>query len=154
MAAPDEEFDRLLEVMRRAAAALRDADVPHALACGLAVWARGGPKTEHDVDFMIRRDDVEAAVRAFEAAGHETEDPPEGWLRKTWVDGILVDLIFDPNAGPVDDGVFERAEEMEVHAMRMRVAALEDVIVQKLLALNEQDPDYSSVLELARSLRE
>jgi hypothetical protein len=28
------------------------------------------------------------------------------------------------------------------------------VLVQKLLALSEQEPDYSSVLELARSLRE
>ena len=38
--------------------------------------------------------------------------------------------------------------------MRMKVAALEDVLVQKLLVLGEQEPDYSSVLELARSLRE
>jgi hypothetical protein len=38
--------------------------------------------------------------------------------------------------------------------MRMPVARLEDVLVQKVLALNEQKPDYSSVLELARSLRE
>jgi hypothetical protein len=38
--------------------------------------------------------------------------------------------------------------------MRMKVAALEDVLVQKLLALKEQEPDYSSVLELARALRE
>jgi hypothetical protein len=36
----------------------------------------------------------------------------------------------------------------------MKVASLEDVLVQKLLALSEQEPDYSSVLELARSLRE
>jgi hypothetical protein len=28
------------------------------------------------------------------------------------------------------------------------------VLVQKLLALSEQEPDFSSVLELARSLRE
>jgi hypothetical protein len=41
-----------------------------------------------------------------------------------------------------------------VHATRLKVAALEDVLVQKLLALSEQNPDYSSVLELARSLRE
>jgi hypothetical protein len=34
------------------------------------------------------------------------------------------------------------------------VSALEDVFVQKLLALSEQQPDYSSVLELARALRE
>jgi hypothetical protein len=49
---------------------------------------------------------------------------------------------------------FERAEELEVHAMRMKVAALEDVLVQRLLALKEQEPDFSSVLELARALRE
>ena len=50
--------------------------------------------------------------------------------------------------------MFERAEELEVHATRLKVAALEDVLVQKLLALSEQEPDFSSVLELARSLRE
>ena len=63
-------------------------------------------------------------------------------------------LIFEPQDGPIDDGTFERAEELEVHAMRMKVAALEDVLVQKLLALREQEPDFSSVLELARALRE
>ena len=65
-----------------------------------------------------------------------------------------MDLIFDPQDGPIDEHTFERAEEVEVHAMKMKVAALEDVLVQKLLALGEQQPDYSSVLELARSLRE
>ena len=34
------------------------------------------------------------------------------------------------------------------------VASLEDVLTQKVLALSEQRPDFSSVLELARSLRE
>jgi predicted nucleotidyltransferase len=83
-----------------------------------------------------------------------TESPPEGWLLKAYDDEVLVDLIFDPQGGPIDDGIFERAEELEVYAMRMKVAALEDVLVQKLLALKEQEPDYSSVLELARALRE
>ena len=39
-------------------------------------------------------------------------------------------------------------------AMPLRVASLEDVMVTKLLSVNEQDPDFASVLELARSLRE
>ena len=82
------------------------------------------------------------------------ETPPEGWLLKAYGDDILIDLIFDPRGGTIDDGVFERAEDLEVHATRLRVAALEDVFVQKLLALSEQQPDYSSVLELARALRE
>jgi len=36
----------------------------------------------------------------------------------------------------------------------MPVASLEDVMVTKLLALNEQKLDYSSVLETARAVRE
>jgi predicted nucleotidyltransferase len=73
---------------------------------------------------------------------------------KAWVDDVLVDLIFDPQDGPVDEDVLERAEELEVYAMRMKVARLEDVLTQKVLTVTEQQPDFSSVLELARSLRE
>jgi hypothetical protein len=36
----------------------------------------------------------------------------------------------------------------------MLVASLDDVMTTKLLSINEQSPDFTSVLELARSLRE
>jgi predicted nucleotidyltransferase len=150
----EQEFERLLEAMKKAAGILRDADVPFVLGGGLACWARGAPKTEHDVDFLVKPADAERAVEVLEHAGLRTERPPEGWLLKAYDDGVLIDLIFDPNGGRIDDDLFARAEEMEVHATRLKVAALEDVLVQKLLALSEQNPDYSSVLELARSLRE
>jgi predicted nucleotidyltransferase len=150
----DPEFRELLDAMKHAGAILNDADVPWILGGGLACWARGGPETEHDVDFLIRPEDAERARDAFAASGLKTERPPEGWLVKAWVDSVLVDLIFDPQDGPVDDGVLERAEELEVYAMRMKVARLEDVLTQKVLTLSEQQPDFSSVLELGRSLRE
>ena len=151
----EREFEQLLGTMKQAARALDEAGVPYVLGGGLACWARGAPKTEHDVDFLVKPQDAERAQEALAEAGMRTETPPEGWLLKAYdANGVLIDLIFDPNGGTVDDALFERAEEMEVRAMRMNVAALEDVIVQKLLALNEQRPDYSSVLELARSLRE
>ena len=151
----DQDFDSLLAAMKKAAGGLREADVPFVLGGGLACWARGGPKTEHDVDFLVRPDDAERAREALERAGMRTEKPPEGWLLKAYDEGgVLVDLIFDPQGGAVDDAIFERADDLEVHATRMKVAALEDILVQKLLALSEQEPDYSSVLELARSLRE
>lgn len=150
----EQEFERLLEAMKKAAGILRDADVPFVLGGGLACWARGAPKTEHDVDFLVKPADAERAVEVLAHAGLRTERPPEGWLLKAYDDGVLIDLIFDPNGGRIDDDLFARAEEMEVHATRLKVAALEDVLVQKLLALSEQNPDYSSVLELARSLRE
>jgi predicted nucleotidyltransferase len=150
----DPEFRTLLEAMKHAGGILNEAGVPWVLGGGLACWARGGPETEHDVDFLIKPDDAAEAEQAFAAAGLRTERPPEGWLLKTWIEGVLVDLIFDPQDGPVDDGVLERAEELEVYAMRMKVARLEDVLTQKVLTLSEQQPDFSSVLELGRSLRE
>ncbi len=150
------EFEQLLEAMKRAGGVLNEAGIPFVLGGGLACWARGGPKTEHDVDFLLKPEDAERASQALAGAGLRTEKPPEGWLLKAYDDesGALVDLIFNPRGGPIDDEVFERAEDLEVYAMRMKVVRLEDVLVQKLLALSEQNPDYSSVLELARSLRE
>ena len=140
--------------MKRAAAALRDAEVPYLLGGGLAAWARGGPPTEHDVDFFVRPEDAERALDALVGAEMRADRPPEGWLLKAWDGETLIDLIFSPMGGDVDDGYFERSEEMEVAAQRLPVASLGDVLTTKLLALNEQDPDLASVLELARSLRE
>jgi predicted nucleotidyltransferase len=154
VAGADADFDRLLETTRKAAAALRDAGVPHALAGGLAVWARGGPRTEHDVDFLVVPADAERAQQALVEAGMGAEDPPEEWLLKAHDGDILVDLIFSPSGGPVTKEWLDRAEELEVTAIRMPVAALEDVLVTKLLSLTEQNPDMIPALEIARSVRE
>jgi hypothetical protein len=148
------DFDELLETMKKAAGALRDAEIPHALTGGLAVWARGGAKTEHDVDFLVKEEDAERAQRALADIGMRPETPPEGWLLKAWDGDRMVDLIYEPAGGPIDDDWLARAEVMDVYATTMPVAALEDVLVTKLFALNEQELDYSSVLEIARSVRE
>ena len=150
----DQDFEQLLVSMKRAAGVLNDTEIPFVLGGGLACWARGAPKTEHDVDLLVRPEDAERAQEALAKAGMRPEKPPEGWLLKVYDGDVLIDLIFRPQDGPIDDGTFERAEELEVHAMPLKVAALEDVIVQKLLALREQEPDYSGVLEIARALRE
>jgi hypothetical protein len=148
------EFDDLLETLKKAAAALREADVPFLLGGGLAAWARGGPETEHDLDLMVRPEDGERALKALDEAGFRPEDPPEEWLYKAWDGDVMVDIIFEPSGGPVDQAMFERAEEIDVHAVTMKVMALEDVMVTKLLSLREHEVDYESVLEIARALRE
>ena len=152
--ADEEEFDRLVETARKAGAALRDSDVPYALGGGLAAWARGGPKTEHDIDFLIKPEDAERALDVLGKAGFKTELPLEDWLVKAYDGELLVDLIFSPASGPVDDELLGRADELEVLALEMPVAALEDVMVTKLLALSEQEPDFGGCLEITRSLRE
>jgi hypothetical protein len=153
---PDEDFDRLLTAMKHGAAALRDAKVPFALAGGLAVYARGGPPTEHDVDFLVRERDVEAAVHALEEAGFRAEQPPEGWLYKVFdASGEMVDLIFAPNNKPeVVGGMLERAGEVEVYAITLPVMTVTDVLATKLLTLKEHEVDYDSSLEIARTCRE
>jgi hypothetical protein len=144
----------LVEAMKRAAAALRDENIRFALAGGLAIWARGGPATDHDVDLLVKPEDAERAQQALTKAGMRPERPPEDWLLKSYHEDTLVDLIFAPSGGPVTDELLDRAEEREVMAMRLPVSSIEDVMTTKLLALTEQEPDYGSVLEVARALRE
>jgi predicted nucleotidyltransferase len=152
---PESSFDELIEAMKAAAGILQQADVPFVLGGGLSAWARGGPRSEHDVDFLIKPGDADSAYDAFERAGWKTEKPPEGWLYKTWHEnGALVDLIFNPASGPITDEVIERAPLGEVMALRVKVSTLEDVLVSKLMAMREQEPDFGSVLEWARALRE
>jgi len=149
-----DSFEQLLETLKLAAATLREANVRFVLGGGLAIWARGGPETEHDVDFFVKADDAERALEALAQAGLSTEEPPEGWLYKAWRDGILVDLIYNPSGVRVDDDWLDRAEVLEVHAVRMPVMQAEDVLVTKLLAMREHQVDYDHVLEIARSVRE
>jgi hypothetical protein len=50
----DKEFEALLDAMKKAGGTLNEAGIPFVLGGGLAAWARGGPKTEHDVDFLLK----------------------------------------------------------------------------------------------------
>src|SRR5205823_827334 len=139
---------------KRAAAALRDAEVPFMLGGGLAAWARGGPRTDNDVDFFVREEDAERALAALAESGMRPERPPEEWLLKAHDGEVVIDLIFRPSGGPIDRAFFERADEVEVLGHELLVASIDDVFVSKLLALTEQEPDFQAVLELARALRE
>ena len=154
MPTEDAHFDALLETLKRVAGLLRDADVPFLLGGGLAVWARGGPETVHDIDLMLRPPDARQALKIVADAGMPTEEPPEGWLYKAFDGEVMIDLIFGPSGQPIGDDVFERAEELNVYAVPMRVMALEDVFVTKLAALREHELDYEAVVQMARPIRE
>jgi hypothetical protein len=144
----------LVDTMKRAAAALRKAEIEFMLGGGLAAWARGGPPTDHDVDFYVREEDAPRGLDALVEAGMRVEQPPEEWLYKAYDGPILVDLIFHPAGGPITDEHFARATNLEVGSVTLLVASIDDVLATKLLAITEQDPNYGPVLELARALRE
>lgn len=151
----NEDLDAMLTTLKKAAGALREAGVPFMLGGGLAAWVRGGPESDHDLDLMVKPDNAEEALDILAAAGMHPERPPEEWLYKAWdVNGVLVDLIFEPVGMPIGDEMLERAEELEVEAFGMRVMALEDLLVTKLLALDEQALDYKALLQISRPVRE
>lgn len=154
MADDDSPFSDIEGALKRSAAALRGAGIPFLLGGSLASWARGGPETRHDLDLMIRESDAEAALEALEEVGMRREDPPEEWLVKAWDGDVLVDLIFHPKGMPITDEVIARGEDMAVLSMEMRVMALEDVMVTKLMAISEHHLRYESLLAMSRALRE
>jgi Uncharacterised nucleotidyltransferase len=154
MSKPEVTFEQLLESLKKVSALLREADVPFVLGGGVAIWAHGGPETEHDLDLFVRPADAERALQALADAGLRPEKPPENWLYKAWDGDVLVDLIFDPSGVEIDDDFIEGAPVTEVYAVRMRVLRPEDVLVTKLLAMREHEVDYESVLEIARAVRE
>jgi len=147
-------FDDIEATLKKSVAAFREANVPALLAGSLAVWARGGPETRHDLDFVVKPEDAERALQALEDAGMKAERPPEAWLFKAWDGEVLVDVIFEPRGLVVDDELVARAEEREVMAIGIRLMALEDVLVSKLMSLDEHSADYSHLLLMARTLRE
>ena len=151
---PEHPFDDIEATMKKAVAAFREANVPALLAGSLAVWARGGPETRHDLDFVVKPEDAERALQALEGVGMKPERPPEAWLYKARDGDVLVDVIFEPRGLVVDDELMARAEEREVMAIGIQLMAIEDVLVSKLMALDEHSADYSQLLLMARTLRE
>jgi hypothetical protein len=149
-----EPLNGMLPTLKRSAAALRDRDIPFLVAGGVASWVRGGPATDHDLDFLVKPQDAEAALAALVEIGLRPERPPEEWLFKAWDGDVLVDVIFRPAGLEITDEVIERGEDLEVHAMTMRVMLPEDLLVTKLMAMTEHSINYRSCLEIARALRE
>ena len=151
---PAAETTQIIETLKRSAAALRDADVPFALAGSVACWARGGPAPYNDVDFAVREQDGQRGLQALADAGMRPERPPEGWLLKAWDGDVLVDLIWDFSGLPGVDGLLARADELSVQAQPLPVMALDDVMVSKLCAMDEHALDFAGPLAVARALRE
>lgn len=147
-------FDAIVDALRAAVPVLHAEEIPFLLGGSMAVWAYGGPEPVNDLDLMFRPQDVQRAQDALAQAGFRAEDPPEEWLLKAWRADVLVDLIFAPRGVPITDEVIERGQERSLSAIRLRVMALEDVLVSKLLALDEHQLDMAYLLQLVRAVRE
>jgi Uncharacterised nucleotidyltransferase len=150
----NESFDAIVEALRAAVPALREAEIPFMLGGSMAVWAYGGPEPTNDLDLMLRQEDVERALQVLKRAGMRTEHPPEEWLVKAWHGDVLIDLIFGPRGLPITDEALARAVTRNLSALRVPVMALEDVLATKLLSLDEHQLDLAWLLQISRAVRE
>jgi len=94
---PEPTFEELIVAMKDAVGILQGAEIPFVLGGGLSAWARGGPRSEHDVDFLVRPDDVDTALAAF--------DKLRGLLREYGRDpnNFGLEVWVSPGTGNADD---------------------------------------------------
>jgi Uncharacterised nucleotidyltransferase len=144
----------LIITLKRVASVLKEAQVPFALAGSFAVYAHGGHSSDHDVDFLLRKQDVETALQALVEAGFTAERPPEDWLVKVYDEGRLVDLIYRPVESPVTDETLADTVVRPVNAIHMPVLSATALMIHKLLSFSQHYCDFARGLPLARSLRE
>ncbi|MGO4258559.1 hypothetical protein [Marmoricola sp. RAF53] len=140
--------------LKTVASLLKGSGVPFALAGSYALWARGGPEPDHDVDFLVAETDAAAAAEAVRSGGFEVVRPPEDWLFKTYVDGALVDVLFRANAVPVTRDLLADADLVEVSSVLMPVMSATVLLGQRLNALEEHACDFAQALPVARAVRE
>jgi hypothetical protein len=154
------EQENLREALKGVAVALKRSGFPFALIGGYAVWARGGPEPDHDVDFMVAADDAAQVADALAEAGLCVVQPPEDWLFKVYTgspeqaDSAMVDIIFRDAGKPATREAVQDADAFEVLSVEMPVLSATELLVHKLNSLDEHWCDFGWLLPVTRALRE
>jgi hypothetical protein len=152
---PDTPHGEIEATLRRAAGALIEDGVPFMLGGSMGCWAQGAPRPQNDLDLMLAPADAEPALTTLERLGMRPERPPEQWLLKAFDGDVMIDLIHESlGLGKITHEMIDAAERLSVLAIEMPVMSLEDILVGKLLAVDEQKLHFGPPLEIARSIRE
>jgi hypothetical protein len=148
----------LREALKLVAVTLKQGDAPFALTGGYALWARGGPEPEHDVDFMVAEADAPHVMARLAEQGLQVVQPPEDWLFKVFVgegpEPAMVDVLFRSAGTPVERGHFDGVDEIEVESVAMPVLPATTLMSDKLNAMEEHACDFGKALPAARAVRE
>ncbi len=150
----DDPRENVRDLLKRTAVALKEGGVPFALCGGYAAWMRGAPEPDHDADFLVPATEAERAAKVLADAGLQVVDPAEDWLFKVVRDDGFVDVLWRTCGHPVETDLIERSEVVPVLSVHMPVLTATDILVTKLMALDEHYCDFARMLPVARALRE
>ena len=155
---PDDVRRGLREALKTVAVALKEVEVPFALAGSYGLWARGGPEPDHDVDFMVAEADAPRVMERLAERGLQVVQPPEDWLFKIFIGAgpgpAMVDVLFRSSNLPVTRRHFEGVDELEVESVAMPVLSATTLMTDKLLAMEEHACNFTATLPAARAVRE
>ncbi len=150
----DDLRENVRDLLKRTAVALKEGDVPFALCGGYAAWMRGAPEPDHDADLLVPAAEAERAAKVLADSGLQVVDPAEDWLLKVVRDDAFVDVLWRTCGRPAETDLIDRAEVLPVMSVHMPVLAATDIVVTKLMALDEHYCDFARMLPVARALRE
>ncbi|WP_435017998.1 nucleotidyltransferase [Tundrisphaera sp. TA3] len=142
---------RTREFYVRTMTVLAEAGVPFLVggAFALAAYTEIERHTK-DVDFFLKRSDLDPALEALSRAGYRTEIPFPHWLAKAHGEDCFADLIFNSGNGVarVDDGWFRHATEAQVLGIPVRVCPPEEMIWSKCYVQERERYDGADIAHL------
>jgi predicted nucleotidyltransferase len=138
-----ERLEAFRRILAEAVKISEDEGIAYIGAGSLASNHWGRPSAMGDVDLVINPTDAKRLLKAFDAAGYETEESDPQWLYKAAKDDVTVDLIFQmEGALYLDDKMVHKGVVEETQGVRLRLMAPEDFVVSQAMSAKEDTPDY------------
>ena len=139
----DRRLQAFRETLADAVAITEGEGIAYVAAGSLVSNHWGRPSTMGDVDIVIRPTDAKRLLKAFDAAGYDTEETEPQWLYKASKGDVTVDLIFQLEGDLyLDDDMIQRAPVEELHGVKLRIMSPEDFVVSQAMSAKEDTPDY------------
>ena len=139
---------------RRTLHVLSDAAVPFLVGGSHAFLEYTGiVRNTKDFDLFLRRDDLDRAMDALQAAGYRTELTFPHWLGKAYSDGDFIDIIYSSGNGVavVDDGWFEHAVRSEILGIEMMLCPVEEMLWSKAFVVERERFDGADIVHLIKA---
>jgi hypothetical protein len=116
---------------------------PYLAAGSIASTHWGRPSTIGDIDLLVDPTDAKRLLKAFDAAGYDTEETESNWLYKATKDDVTVDLIFEmEETMHLDEPMLRHGSIQGVEGTVVRLMSAEDFIVSQAMSMGEDTPDY------------
>lgn len=132
---------------------LDQSKIPYLLGGAFATGTYTGVvRDTKDLDCMIRRRDVDAALAMFAEHGFRGDYPFPHWLAKVYHGEYFVDLIYSSGNSlcPVDDEWFAHSRRAMVLGREVSICPAEEIMWQKAYIMERERFDGGDVIHLIR----